>query len=51
MKPIEVCTLIGESITTKRVYFNCIVTVSYRDTLATLYELEMVDFEVIMGMD
>ena len=43
MKPFEVSTLIGESIIAKRVCRNCIVTVSDRDTLADLVELDMVD--------
>ncbi|KAH0765074.1 hypothetical protein KY285_000945 [Solanum tuberosum] len=51
VKPFEVSTPIGESIIARRVYRNCIVTVCDRDTLADLIELEMVDFDVIMGMD
>ena len=51
MKPFEVSTLIGESIIAKRVYHNCIVIVSDRDTLADLVELYMVDFDVMIGMD
>ncbi|XP_049374045.1 uncharacterized protein LOC125839117 [Solanum verrucosum] len=49
VKPFEVSTPIGESIIARRVYRNCIVTVCDRDTLADLVELEMVDFDVIMG--
>jgi len=51
VKPFEVSTPIGESIIARRVYRNYIVTVCDRDTLADLVELEMVDFDVIMGMD
>ncbi|KAH0661672.1 hypothetical protein KY284_026603 [Solanum tuberosum] len=51
VKPFEVSTPMGESIIARRVYRNCIVTVCDRDTLADLVELEMVDFDVIMGMD
>ncbi|KAH0700890.1 hypothetical protein KY284_015105 [Solanum tuberosum] len=51
VKPFEVSTSIGESIIAGRVYRNCIVTVCDRDTLADLIELEIVDFDVIMGMD
>ncbi|WMV33117.1 hypothetical protein MTR67_026502 [Solanum verrucosum] len=51
VKPFEVSTPIGESIIARRVYHNCIVTICDRDTLADLVELEMVDFDVIMGMD
>ncbi|XP_049348983.1 uncharacterized protein LOC125813541 [Solanum verrucosum] len=41
----------SDVVTARRVYRNCIVTVCDRDTLADLVELEMVDFDVIMGMD
>ena len=51
VKPFEVSTPIGDSIIARRVYRNCIITVCDRDTLADLVELEMVDFDVIMGMD
>ena len=49
--PFKVSTPIGESIIARRVYRNYIVTVCNRDTLADLLELEIVDFDVIMGMD
>ena len=51
VKQFEVSTPVGESIIARRVYRNCIVTVCGRDTMADLVELEMVDFDVIMGMD
>ncbi|XP_049357897.1 uncharacterized protein LOC125822529 [Solanum verrucosum] len=51
VKPIEVSTPIGESIIVRRVYRKCIVIVCGRNTLDDLIELEMVDFDVIMGMD
>ena len=51
VKPFEVSTPIGDSIIARMVYRNCIITVCDRDTLADLVELEMVDFDVIMGMD
>ncbi|WMV13518.1 hypothetical protein MTR67_006903 [Solanum verrucosum] len=51
MKPLEVFTPIGESIIARRIYRNCIVTVCGRDTLIGLVELQMVDCDVIMGMD
>ncbi|XP_049405070.1 uncharacterized protein LOC125868479 [Solanum stenotomum] len=50
-KPFQVSTPTGESIIARRVYRNCIVTVCDRDTLADLIELEMFEFNVIMGMD
>uniref|UniRef100_M1DFX3 Gag-pol protein n=1 Tax=Solanum tuberosum TaxID=4113 RepID=M1DFX3_SOLTU len=51
VKTFEVSTPIGESIIARRVYHNCIVTICDRDTLADLVELQMVDFDVIMGMN
>ena len=50
-KPVEVSTPIGESIMARRIYSDCVVTVCNHDTLADLIELEMVEFDVIMGMD
>ncbi|XP_070009970.1 uncharacterized protein [Nicotiana sylvestris] len=50
-EPFLVSTLVGESITTARVYRGCVVTIRGRDTAADLIELGMVDFDVIMGMD
>ena len=51
MKPFEVSTPIGESIISRRVYRNCIVTFCGRDTLADLVDLDMVAFDVILAMD
>ena len=51
MKPFEVSTPISESIIARRVYCNCIVTVCDRDTLDDLFDLDVVDFAVIIGMD
>ncbi|XP_049388843.1 uncharacterized protein LOC125853210 [Solanum stenotomum] len=50
-EPFEVSTSVGESIIARRVYYGCLVTIYGRDTLANLIELEMVDFDVIIGMD
>ncbi|CAN4090613.1 unnamed protein product [Withania somnifera] len=50
-RPLEVATPIGKSIIARRVYHDCIVTICGRDTLAGPIELEMVEFDVIMGMD
>lgn len=50
-EPFLVSTPVGESITAKRVYKNCVVTILCRDTLVDLVELNMVDFDVILGMD
>ncbi|CAN4076703.1 unnamed protein product [Withania somnifera] len=50
-RPLEVATPTGESIIARRIYHDCIVTICGRDTLADPIELEMVEFDVIMGMD
>ncbi|CAN4093783.1 unnamed protein product [Withania somnifera] len=50
-RPLEVATPTGESIIARRVYHDCIVTICGSDTLADPIELEMVEFDVIMGMD
>lgn len=51
MKPFEVSMSIGESFISRIVYHNCIINVPDRDTLANLVQLEMVYFDVIMGMN
>ncbi|XP_070028750.1 uncharacterized protein [Nicotiana sylvestris] len=50
-EPYLVSTPVGESVKVTRVYRCCIVSVQGRNTKADLTELEMVDFDVIMGMD
>ncbi|XP_070017380.1 uncharacterized protein [Nicotiana sylvestris] len=47
----EVSTPMGESVVVRRVYRSCDVKIHDRHTLADLHELEMVDFDIIMGMD
>ena len=49
-EPIIVTTLIGESVVTKRVYRNRPIMFPNRFTHVELVELDMVDFEVILGM-
>ncbi|WMV25494.1 hypothetical protein MTR67_018879 [Solanum verrucosum] len=46
-----VSTPIGESIVAKGVYRNCPVSLSFRVTHIDLVELDMLDFNVILGMD
>lgn len=50
-QPFIVSTLVDESIMTMRVYRGCTVEIIDRLTSVDLAELEMVDFDVIMGMD
>ncbi|XP_070008717.1 uncharacterized protein [Nicotiana sylvestris] len=50
-EPFEVSTLVGELVITRCIYRGCSVKVYHRLTAADLVEVEMVDFDVIMGMD
>ncbi|WMV45500.1 hypothetical protein MTR67_038885 [Solanum verrucosum] len=50
-EPFSVSTLVGDPIIAKRVYINCHVTVSQKITSVDLVKLEMVDFDIILGMD
>ena len=50
-EPCSVSTPIGDPVIARRVYKNCPVTVSQKVTSADLVELEMVDFDIILGMD
>ncbi|XP_015162433.1 uncharacterized protein [Solanum tuberosum] len=49
--PVHVSTLVGDSVVADRVYRLCIVTLMGYDTHADLKVLDMVDFDVILGMD
>ncbi|XP_060216698.1 uncharacterized protein LOC132644138 [Lycium barbarum] len=49
--PFLVSTPVGESIVVDRVYRDCIVSIQSTETLVNLHELQMVSFDVIMGMD
>uniref|UniRef100_M1DIR0 Retrotransposon gag protein n=1 Tax=Solanum tuberosum TaxID=4113 RepID=M1DIR0_SOLTU len=51
VESLSVSTLVGEPVTVRRVYKNCPVTVSQKVTSADLVELEMIDFDIILGMD
>ncbi|KAH0679031.1 hypothetical protein KY284_020116 [Solanum tuberosum] len=46
-----VSTPVGESILAERVYRDCPVSINHKSTMADLVELDMVDFDVILGMD
>ncbi|XP_070017394.1 uncharacterized protein [Nicotiana sylvestris] len=50
-EPFSVSTPVSDSITATRVYRNCVVMVCGCATTTDLIELEMLDFDVIMGMD
>ncbi|XP_070036098.1 uncharacterized protein [Nicotiana tomentosiformis] len=51
IEPFEVSTPVGDLVIAKRVYKDCVVIVHSRSTVADLIELDMVEFDVIMGMD
>ena len=46
-----VSTPVGESIVAKRVYLDCPVSINHKSTMADLIELDMVQLDVILGMD
>ncbi|KAG5629471.1 hypothetical protein H5410_001188, partial [Solanum commersonii] len=47
----SVSTPVGESILAERVYRGCTIFANHKSTMADLVELDMVDFNVILGMD
>lgn len=50
-EPLSVSTAIGLSNLGERVYHSCDVFVSYKTTRINLIELDMVHYDVILGMD
>ncbi|MCF7184067.1 hypothetical protein L3H42_11260, partial [Corynebacterium sp. MC-13] len=50
-EPYEVSTPVGESIVAKRVYRNCPMFILHKMLPYDFVELDMVDFDVILGMD
>ena len=48
--PIRVSTLVGESVIVEKVYRSCLVTFVGSNTHVDFIILEMVDFDVILGM-
>ncbi|XP_070014776.1 uncharacterized protein [Nicotiana sylvestris] len=49
--PFLVVTPVGESLLVEYVYLACQILVEGRDTLADLIVLDMIDFNMLMGMD
>jgi len=47
----SVSTPVGDSVVAKRVYRRCPISLSHRVTLVDLIELDMLDFDIILGMD
>nr|AAT39297.2 Gag-pol protein, putative [Solanum demissum] len=50
-EPFCVSTPVGESILAERVYRDCPDSINHKSTMADLVELDMVDFDVILGMN
>ena len=50
-EPFSVSTLVGKTIIAQRVYRNCPIMIFQKVTSADLVELEMTNFDVILGMD
>ncbi|KAF3663690.1 hypothetical protein FXO38_10525 [Capsicum annuum] len=49
--PFTISTPVDDSVIVKRVYKGCAISVGSRETLVDLFELDMVDFDVILRMD
>ena len=49
--PIRVSTPVGESVIVEKVYRSCLVTFVESNTHVDLVILEMVDFDIILGMN
>lgn len=41
----------GESILAKKLYRDCTISTNHKDIMTGLVELDMVEFDVIIGMD
>ncbi|XP_070008549.1 uncharacterized protein [Nicotiana sylvestris] len=50
-EPFSVSTPVGDPVIASRIYRGCVIIIHDRETIIDLIELEMVDFDVIMGMD
>ncbi|KAH0683182.1 hypothetical protein KY290_021771 [Solanum tuberosum] len=50
-EPLSVSTPVGDSILAERVNRDCPISINHKNTMADLVELDMVDFDVILGMD
>nr|XP_033515618.1 uncharacterized protein LOC117280063 [Nicotiana tomentosiformis] len=49
--PFKVSTSIGEYVKVEYIFRNCIIIVQGRETLANLNLLDIIDFDIIAGMD
>ncbi|KAG5571441.1 hypothetical protein H5410_061207 [Solanum commersonii] len=51
LESFSVSTPVGDSILAERVYPDCTIFVNHKSTMVDLVELDMVDFDVILGID
>ncbi|WMV24599.1 hypothetical protein MTR67_017984 [Solanum verrucosum] len=51
LEPFSVSTPVGDSVVAKRVYRRCPISLYHIVTLIDLVELDMIDFDIILGMD
>lgn len=49
--PFRGSTLFGDSILAERVYRDCTISINHKSAMDDLEELDMVDFDVILGME
>ena len=49
-EPFLVSTLVGESVIAKRVHQNCPISLPNNVSYVDLVELDMLDFDIILGM-
>ena len=50
-EPFTVATAVGDSVVAKRVYRNCPIMLLKLVTKLDLVEIDLVDFDVLLGMD
>ncbi|WMV45522.1 hypothetical protein MTR67_038907 [Solanum verrucosum] len=51
IEPFSVATPTSKSIQVERVYRDCTISINHKSTMADLVELDMVAFDIILGMD
>ena len=51
IEPFEVATPVGDFVIATPVYKNCLVVIYSHRTVADLIELNIIEFDIIMGMD
>lgn len=51
LEPFSISTHVSEFIVARKLYRDYIVIIFHRDTIVGLVELDMVNFDVILGMD